>query len=712
MPRGQKSKQRAREKRRQAQTKGEESKDGEHAQATIVEKGESLSFSASNTKYSIQGPPAARAPGTEQEPERATGAVAAGSHTSSQFGGKPNAQGAAKHFQGGPLAEKVAMLVHYLLIKYQLKESVTKSDMLKNVVQTYKNHFPEILKKASERLELVFGLDLKEVDHNRSIYVLVNKLEANCNTTVNENSGVPKTGLLMIILGVIFTKGNCAAEEQVWDVLSMMGIYKDSIHFIFGDPKKLVTEDLVQAKYLEYRQVPDSDPPRYELLWGPRSYAETTKMRVLEFLAKIHDTVPSSFPTWYEEALRDEEERAQARVAARARISAIASARSKALSSNLCPKRIWVSGRADERVRSLKKSQGRLLFCLLLLNELIMPRGQKSKLRAREKRRQLPKDPENLVGAQAPVSKESESSPSSSHSKDGPQNSRTEPRSDLQDPKPVTSTTTTAEAVPAKGSDEGTRKPGSTQSQSATNKFPNGPLDERIIMLVHYLLYKYQMKQPVWKAEMLKNIIQTYRSQFSEILRKASEHLELIFGLDLKEVDPNKHIYVLVDKLESNCDGRLGDDIGVPKTGLLMTILGVIFTNSNCAAEEKVWQVLNMMGLYEKSEHFVFGNVRKLITQDFVADKYLEYRQVPDSDPPRYEFLWGSRAHAETSKMKVLEFLSKIHDTVPSAFPDWYEEALRDEEERAQARAAARARNSAMASARSAAVSKGTSHFQ
>ncbi|XP_040859140.1 trophinin-like [Ochotona curzoniae] len=681
MPRGQKSKQRAREKRRQAQTQGEESKDGEHAQATVVEKEESLSFSASNTKCSIQGPPAAGAPGTEQKPERATGAVAADSHTSSQVGRKPNAQGAAKHLQGGPLAEKVAMLVHYLLIKYQLKESVTKSDMLKNVVQTYKNHFPEILKKASERLELVFGLDLKEVDHNRSIYVLVNKLEANCNTTVNESSGVPKTGLLMIILGVIFTKGNCAAEEQVWDVLSMMGIYKDSIHFIFGDPKKVVTEDLVQAKYLEYRQVANSDPPRYELLWGPRSYAETTKMRVLEFLAKIHDTVPSSFPTWYEEALRDEEERAQARVAARARISAIASARSKALSSSLCPKK------------------------------LIMPRGQKSKLRAREKRRQLQTDPENLVGAQAPISKESESSPSSSHSKDGPQDSLTEPRSNLQDSKPVTSTTT-AEAVPAKGSDEGTRKPGSTQSQSATNRFPNGPLDERIIMLVHYLLYKYQMKQPIWKAEMLKNIIQTYRSQFNEILRKASEHLELIFGLDLKEVDPNKHIYVLVDKLESNCDGRLSDDIGVPKTGLLMTILGVIFTNSNCAAEEKVWQVLNMMGLYEKSEHFVFGNVRKLITQDFVADKYLEYRQVPDSDPPRYEFLWGSRAHAETSKMKVLEFLSKIHDTVPSAFPDWYEEALKDEEERAQARAAAKARISAMASARSAAMSKGASHSQ
>ena len=70
--------------------------------------------------------------------------------------------------------------------------------------------------------------------------------------------------------------------------------------------------------------------------------------------------------------------------------------------------------------------------------------------------------------------------------------------------------------------------------------------------------------------------------------------------------------------------------------------------------------------------------------------KYLEYRQVAHSDPPRYEFLWGPRAHAETSKMKVLEFLAKVNDTVPSAFSMQYEEALRDEEERARATVPAR----------------------
>ena len=47
---------------------------------------------------------------------------------------------------------------------------------------------------------------------------------------------------------------------------------------IFGEPRKLITKDLVQKRYLIYRRVPNSDPPGYEFLWGPGAYAETTKM--------------------------------------------------------------------------------------------------------------------------------------------------------------------------------------------------------------------------------------------------------------------------------------------------------------------------------------------------------------------------------------------------------------------------------------------------
>ncbi|XP_008585189.1 PREDICTED: melanoma-associated antigen B10-like [Galeopterus variegatus] len=348
MPRGQKSKLRAREKRRQAQEEPEVVKG---AQATVAEEEKSVSSLSPHIKENPQSSSAAGTTSDQQEPGKApssTAAAAAASSTRSNEGAtsqaeeRPNAshtQASAEHRQRGNVANKATMLVRYLLYKYERKEPVTKTDMLRNVIKTDKNHFPEILSRASRYLELIFGLDLKEVDPNRSLYVLINKLDLSCDARVNDKTGLPKTGLLMTVLAVIFSKGNCATEEQIWEVLNMMRIYDGVEHVIFGEPRKLLTEDLVKENYLEYRQVPNSDPPSFEFLWGPRAYAETSKMKVLEFYSKIHHTVPSDFPSLYEEALRDEEEQARARVAARARTAAMASARSRAVSSSFsCPK--------------------------------------------------------------------------------------------------------------------------------------------------------------------------------------------------------------------------------------------------------------------------------------------------------------------------------------------------------------------------------------
>ena len=189
------------------------------------------------------------------------------------------------------------------------------------------------------------------------------------------------------------------------------------------------------------------------------------------------------------------------------------------------------------------------------------------------------------------------------------------------------------------------------------------------------------------KEDMLKIIHPSYHDQFAEILKRASDHIEALFAVYLKEVDSTIHSYDLVRKLNLPNNGRVWDGRGLPKTSLLMILLGVIFLKGDCATEEDIWRFLNMMWVYARRKHFIYGAPRKLITKDVVAMKYLEYHQVVSTNLLRYEFLWGPRAHAETSKMKVLEFLAKVNDMVPSAFLSQYEEALRDEEERARATA-------------------------
>ena len=145
-------------------------------------------------------------------------------------------------------------------------------------------------------MELVFGLEMLEVDHSRNIYALIKKLNLRNNEGLSDEKCLPKSGFLTVLLGIIFRKGILTTGEEAWEFLSVLGVYTGTRHWIFGEPRRLITKYLVQKKYLKYQQVPNGDPPHYEFLWGPRACVVTNKMKALEVLGKSHDMVPTSFP--------------------------------------------------------------------------------------------------------------------------------------------------------------------------------------------------------------------------------------------------------------------------------------------------------------------------------------------------------------------------------------------------------------------------------
>ncbi|XP_007991198.1 melanoma-associated antigen 10 [Chlorocebus sabaeus] len=261
-------------------------------------------------------------------------------------------------------------------------------------------------------------------------------------------------------------------------------------------------------------------------------------------------------------------------------------------------------------------------------------------------------------------------------------------------------------SLPLDQSDEGfgsqkEESPSTLQALPDNESLPRSEIDEKVTDLVEFLLFKYQTKEPITKAEILESVIKNYEEHFPVMFSEASECMLLVFGIDVKELDPTGDSFVLVTSLGLTYDGMLSDVQSMPKTGILILILSIIFIEGYCTPEEVIWEALNMMGLYDGMEHFIYGEPRKLLTQDWVQENYLEYRQVPGSDPARYEFLWGPRAHAEIRKMSLLKFLAKVNGSDPRSFPLWYEEALKDEEERAQARIATTDDTTAMASASS-----------
>ncbi|KAM5221050.1 trophinin isoform 2-T2 [Ctenodactylus gundi] len=200
-------------------------------------------------------------------------------------------------------------------------------------------------------------------------------------------------------------------------------------------------------------------------------------------------------------------------------------------------------------------------------------------------------------------------------------------------------------------------------------------LQERANKLVKYLLVKDQTKIPIKRSDMLKDVIQEYDEYFPEIIERASYALEKMFRVNLKEIDKQSSLYILINTHESSA-GILGTTKDTPKLGLLMVILSVIFMNGNKASEAVIWEVLRKLGLRPGVRHSLFGEVRKLITDEFVKQKYLEYKRVPNSRPPEYEFFWGLRSYHETSKMKVLKFACKVQKKDPKDWAAQYREAV------------------------------------
>ncbi|KAM8752612.1 melanoma-associated antigen D2-like isoform 2-T5 [Rhynchonycteris naso] len=240
------------------------------------------------------------------------------------------------------------------------------------------------------------------------------------------------------------------------------------------------------------------------------------------------------------------------------------------------------------------------------------------------------------------------------------------------------------------------RRAAKLQSSQETEAPPSRDvalLQGRANELVKYLLSKDRTKIPIKRSDMLKDIIKEYTDVYPEIIERAGYSLEKVFGIQLKEIDKNDHLYILLSTLEPTDAGILGTTKDSPKLGLLMVLLSIIFMNGNRSSEAVIWEVLRKLGLRPGIHHSLFGDVKKLITDEFVKQKYLDYARVPNSNPPEYEFFWGLRSYYETSKMKVLKFACKVQKKDPKEWAAQYREAMEaDMKAAAEAAAEAKAR--------------------
>ncbi|XP_058515107.1 melanoma-associated antigen 8-like [Ochotona princeps] len=260
-------------------------------------------------EVSAAGPPIR----AQSRPSTSSGTGSAATARRESRGGAEACQDAAdlRAQHENALDIKMAELLQLLLLKYRLKEPITKAEMLSHVTKQYEAYFPFMFRKVSECIQVALGIHVKQVDPIRHCYVLETALGLTYNGMQDHDRSMPKTSFLIMVLGLIFSNGNRVSEEELWEALSALEVYDGREHYIYGEPRRLLTEEWVRERYIEYRQVPCSDPARYEFLWGPRTHAETTKMRVLQYLATYYSVEPESYASLYLEALREENQRAR-----------------------------------------------------------------------------------------------------------------------------------------------------------------------------------------------------------------------------------------------------------------------------------------------------------------------------------------------------------------------------------------------------------------
>ncbi|XP_022622516.1 non-structural maintenance of chromosomes element 3 homolog isoform X1 [Seriola dumerili] len=218
-------------------------------------------------------------------------------------------------------------------------------------------------------------------------------------------------------------------------------------------------------------------------------------------------------------------------------------------------------------------------------------------------------------------------------------------------------------------------QPSTSQVQRGLEKLTSAQVDQKTAEVVQYFLVKDQKKIPIRRADLVKHVVKDYRNIYPEIMKRVVRTFDQVFGLKVVEIDTKNHTYILVNKLETVEGASSINSPTNPKMGLLFVILSVIFMKGGVVREGLIWNTLKKLRVDPGEKHEEFGDVKRVVTDEFVRQRYLEYVRIPHTEPAEHEFRWGQRADMEVSKAKILEFMGQLHEQDPQSWSQQYREA-------------------------------------
>ncbi|XP_048742611.1 non-structural maintenance of chromosomes element 3 homolog [Ostrea edulis] len=226
-----------------------------------------------------------------------------------------------------------------------------------------------------------------------------------------------------------------------------------------------------------------------------------------------------------------------------------------------------------------------------------------------------------------------------------------------------------------------------TQAEKAHSSMERGEQEKKLHDLVQFLLIMDQKKLPIKKQDINKQVLKEHSKAFPVMIKLAEKKLKEVFGIELVSLeDKQKGMYILVNTLDTDVDEELEQDPNLnltpvdwseedhAKTGLLMVVLSAVFMNGDVMVDSQLFHMLKKLGVDQDGYHAVFGDVKKLLTTEFVRQGYLEHIRQPNTDPPVYEFRWGFRARKEITKRICLNFVSQLYKKEPEEWVSQFKE--------------------------------------
>ncbi|XP_029678581.1 non-structural maintenance of chromosomes element 3 homolog isoform X1 [Formica exsecta] len=198
-----------------------------------------------------------------------------------------------------------------------------------------------------------------------------------------------------------------------------------------------------------------------------------------------------------------------------------------------------------------------------------------------------------------------------------------------------------------------------------------------ISSIIRYVFAADKSKQPIQKTQIIKNVLNGNGRLFRTIIEKVNRELSQVFGFELVEIESNR--YILVNEVENKLPHLIFHNSS--KQLLLYLVLVHIFMHGEACQEDILWNFLRNLNIITNNsfQNEYFGDVKQLVTIDFVNERYLEKTLVDKNDPSLFEYTWGSRAENELTYRSVLQFVANIYGISPKKWKLQYKAVIQQE---------------------------------